>query len=298
MSSSEPLIRRIGLVFRRGSVAATELGCEFCKWSLARGYQILIEEHSFSMLPEELKSRVGIEPVQAEVVAHRANPIVSLGGDGTLIGVARYVGVESPALIGVNFGNLGFLTEITPDELFEVVDSYFNSKVSFGIRYLLATTVVREGKPIFFSQAVNEIVVQKTVQSPLLPLDVFVNEEAVMRLKADGLIVATPTGSTAYSLAAGGAIAYPTLPVSLITPLCPHGLTHRPLILPLESTIEITVPKYTGTVILMVDGQVSINLQESDTVLVTQSDHLVKFVRSPSQTYFEILRKKLSWGLS
>lgn len=296
-SNTEKIIR-IGLVVRPGIEECTKLAIKFLDWCTKNGYLALVEKRSLKYLFNGSEVGAGIEAVSAEELAHRANPIVSLGGDGTLIGVARYVGPENPALIGVNFGRLGFLTEILPKDLFKVLKAYFEEKVSYGLRYILACTVYRNNRPVFFSQAVNEVVIQKGVRSPLMPLDLAVNDDKVMRVKADGLILSTPTGSTAYSLAAGGPIAYPTLPIILATPMCAHSLTYRPLVLPLDSKLDVNVPDYEGKVILSIDGQVSYDLQSDDKVVVKKGDHLVKFVRSSTMDYFDILRNKLNWGVA
>jgi NAD+ kinase len=288
-------ITRLGLVIRGQITEAENLGLEVVKWCSSKGYQTLIEQRSAEALYGN-NLPLGVEAVTAQGLAYRANPIISLGGDGTLIGVARYIGKENPALIGVNFGQLGFLTEIAPDELFSIIEAYFREEVSFGLRYMLLATVIRDGKPILTSQAVNEVLVQKGAKSPLLVLDFKVNGEDVMRLRADGLIISTPTGSTAYSLAAGGSIVYPTLPVSLVTPLCAHSLTNRPLVLPLEYDLSVAIPEHKGDIYLTVDGQLTVDLTSGDVVVVKRSDHLVKFVRSPRKHYFQILRDKLNWG--
>jgi NAD+ kinase len=232
----------------------------------------------------------------AELVT-RVHTIVTLGGDGTLIGVARYVQGESPLFVGVNFGNLGFLTEVRPDELFAVLQDALDSKVPSAERTLLQVQVEREGAVFFASQAVNDVVVQKGATSPLPELDLTVNQHAVARIRADGIIFATPTGSTAYSLAAGGSIAHPSVNVILVTPVCPHSLTNRPLILPGTAAIEVEIPRFHEEVLVTVDGQVSKVLRPGDKIRVRQADQRVRFVISKDQSYFDILRAKLNWGV-
>ena len=231
-------------------------------------------------------------------LATSADPVVTLGGDGTLIGVARYVQGQSPVMIGVNFGNLGFLTEILPSELFSTISNVLSGSSRFAVRSMLMAEVYRQGELIFSSQAVNDAVVQKGVRERLLDLDLAVDGEAVMRLRADGIIIATPTGSTAYSLSAGGSIAHPSLEVALITPICPHSLTNRPLVLGLDSNIRITVPNYDGKVFLTIDGQVSTQLLPGDALCLQRAKHSVRFVRSPGKSYYDILRTKLNWGIA
>jgi NAD+ kinase len=230
-------------------------------------------------------------------MVERADPIITLGGDGTLIGVARYVEGKSPVFVGVNFGNLGFLTEIRPDELMSVLDDVVKGGVKCAERLLIDVQVHRKGVIVFESRAVNDVVVQKGARSRLPQLDLAVNGHDVARIRPDGIILSTPTGSTAYSLAAGGSIAHPSLSVILVTPICPHSLTNRPLILPGSAMVEVELPRFDDEVIVTVDGQVSAPLESGDIVKVSQAKQTVKFVVSREKSYFDILRTKLNWGV-
>lgn len=282
---------KIGLVVREGVEGAVVLARALLTWAAERKHEVLVEEHIAPVLGH--KGRAW----SARELAVLANPIVTLGGDGTLIGVARYVREPSPIIIGVNFGNLGFLTEITPADLFSTLEEFFAGKVLYGTRDMIRAEIRRRGDVIFSSQAVNDAVVQKGTRDPLVELDLFVDGDPVMRVRADGLIVSTPTGSTAYSLAAGGSIVYPHLSAVLVTPICAHSLTSRPLILPLDAEIEVKIPRYEGHVYLTVDGQVSLRLESGDIAHITRATNTVKFVRSSRMTYFDILRRKLNWGI-
>jgi NAD+ kinase len=240
---------------------------------------------------------MGVKGYGPAELAQRVSTIVTLGGDGTLIGVARYVKGASPLFVGVNFGNLGFLTEVRPDELTDVLERVLASNVSSAERTLLQVRVERDGAVFFESQAVNDVVVQKGATSPLPDLDLTVNDNAVARIRADGIIFATPTGSTAYSLAAGGSIAHPSVSVILVTPVCPHSLTNRPLILPSSARISVELPKFHEEVLVTVDGQVSKALRPGDIIRVVQAKQSVRFVISEDKSYFDILRTKLNWGV-
>jgi NAD+ kinase len=235
--------------------------------------------------------------IPSKEMVERADPIITLGGDGTLIGVARYVEGKSPVFVGVNFGNLGFLTEIRPDELMSVLDDVVKGGVKCAERLLIDVQVHRKGVIVFESRAVNDVVVQKGARSRLPQLDLAVNGHDVARIRADGIILSTPTGSTAYSLAAGGSIAHPSLSVILVTPICPHSLTNRPLILPGSAMVEVELPRFDDEVIVTVDGQVSAPLESGDIVKVSQAKQTVKFVVSREKSYFDILRTKLNWGV-
>lgn len=282
----------IGLVIRPGNERVVECAKSLLKWCSERGVAVLVEAQSAQLLA--LNETPGC---QATELVQAADPIVTLGGDGTLIGVARYVKGKSPVFVGVNFGNLGFLTEVLPDQLLQVLSDALNDRVKCAERVLLKVVVERGGVKIFESQAVNDVVVQKGARSPLPELDLVVNGDDVARIRADGIIFATPTGSTAYSLAAGGSIAHPALSVILVTPVCPHSLTNRPLILPGSAEIEIELPKFHDEVLVTVDGQLSEPLAPGDIVKVSQADQTVKFVISEDKSYFDILRTKLNWGV-
>jgi NAD+ kinase len=285
------MTQRVGLVIRAGNEKAVALAKELLTWCEARKIEVDVDAQAAKSL------KLGNSGLSHREIVERADPIVTLGGDGTLIGAARFVKGKSPLFVGVNFGNLGFLTEVRPTELFPVLENALNNKVPCAERVLLFVQVVREGNVIFESQAVNDAVVQKGARSPLPELDLSVNEHDVARIRADGIIIATPTGSTAYSLAAGGSIAHPSLSVFLVTPVCPHSLTNRPLILPGSSTVGVKLPHFKDDAWVTIDGQVSQQLQSGDFVRITQAKQTVRFVISPDKSYFDILRTKLNWGV-
>lgn len=289
--------RKIGLVVRPGIDKARELACDIAKWVQSTEHQLFIDKDTACVTGE-----IGASVVdEISALPDKCDPIVTLGGDGTLIGVARLLkDSSSPLMIGVNFGTLGFLTEIAPEDALDTLKKSLSDQVPTGERSMILARVFREGnaEPVFTSQALNEALVQKGSRDRLLDLDLEVNNEAVMRLRADGMIVATPTGSTAYSLAAGGSIAYPSLAVILVTPICAHSLTSRPLVLPMDFVTTVSVPEYDGDVFLSVDGQDSFELASGDRVQLICSPNRVKFATSPEQSYFEILRNKLNWGIA
>lgn len=280
---------KIGLVVRSGVDEAVTLGKQLLAWASKNGHQVECEI--------ETAEAFGLGPgVSNEVLARNCNPIVALGGDGTLIGVGRYVEGTPPIMLGVNFGRLGFLTEVAPSELFSALETALGGTASFGRRNILYTEVVRDDSVVFCRQAVNDTVIHKGATDKLVELDFSVDEEQVTRFRCDGLIISTPTGSTAYNLSAGGPIVHPTLGVCIVTPICSHSLTHRPLVLNLESNLSVTVPEYDGNIILSIDGQEGFDLEPGDKINITKSKNSVIFVRSPSKSYFRILREKLSWG--
>lgn len=282
----------IGLVVRDDSIAIAEHAEKLFSWAADHHHTIVCSDDTCALLGLQA------EGCDVHTLVNTVDPIVTLGGDGTLIGVARYAVEKKPTLLGVNFGRLGFLTEIRPEELLSALERVLEGKAKTKERNMLLCTVLRNGETIFTSQAVNDAVIQKGSRDKLLDLDVFIEDEALMRLRADGLIVGTPTGSTAYSLAAGGSIVYPSLGVMLLTPICPHSLNYRPIILPIDYQLSISIPDYEGEVFVSIDGQVSCELEVGDQVRVTRAGTNVRFVRSSSLSYYEILRDKLRWGIA
>lgn len=287
----------LGIVIRQNLKVALDSAIEVATWAIERKIHVFVEEMFQKAFQKKGLTQDNIRFASLEIIAESCSPIVTLGGDGTLIGVARFVDQirNSPTFIGVNFGQLGFLTEVSPPELFQTLEEFYRGETKIVTRKMLKAYII-QGANSTERQSVNDLVIQRGAKDPLLDLDVLINEEFLMHLRADGLILSTPTGSTAYSLAAGGSIALPQVPVTLLTPLCPHSLTIRPLILPCESKISIIISKHRGTVHAIFDGQESHELKERDKVVVTQSNNTVHFVRSPHYSYFEILQRKLNWG--
>ncbi len=283
---------KIGLVIKPGITEALKLGRELLKWARVNKHEVLLEKRSSKLLG------VGSGSYLAEELTQLSDPIITLGGDGTLIGVARHIGRRGPVMIGVNFGNLGFLTEIAPQELFEALELFFAKKVRCVARAMLHVDVLRGRKIVFTSQALNDVILIKGAIDRLVDVDLAVDGQGVYRVRGDGVIIATPTGSTAYSLAAGGAIVDPELKVVLVTPICPHSLTSRPLVLDAKSKLTLSVPPYDGSIFVSVDGQVSAPLEVGDSVRVMRSKNQVRIVQSPNRNYFEILRTKLNWGIA
>lgn len=281
----------IGLVIREDLSEALPVANGLLEWAQKEKHQIVFSEKASAQIPKTKGESL-------DIVVKKSNVIVSLGGDGTLLSIAKVAAENGVPVIGVNFGNLGFLTEISPLELISVLKEFFAEHVKYATRYMFRCRVVRENKDILIQDGINDVVIQKGSNDPLIQLDISSNSEALMRLRADGVIVATPTGSTAYSLAAGGSIAFPTLPVMLVTPICPHSLTNRPLILPIEHELVVKIPANRGSLGITVDGLNAIELAEGDSVHVNQSPWTLKLVRSPSRSYFDILRNKLNWGIA
>jgi len=282
----------IGLIIREDLEVCSDLAEKLNNWIDENDHNLILDQSA----TKTVKKR---KSYNHEKLCSKSDVIITFGGDGTLISIARYAALKNIKLIGVNFGTLGFLTEITPNELIPVLDSVLNDEALFANRTMIKAVVVNsKNKKLFSSRALNDIVIQKSSKQGLIDLDVFYNQEDVLRIRADGLIISSPTGSTAYSLAAGGPIAYPSLPVVIITPICPHSLTNRPFILPISGKTMIKIPKGQDKVTLSIDGQVYHSLKSEDIIKISRAKNTIKFVKSPSKTYFEILRQKLNWGIA
>jgi NAD+ kinase len=223
--------------------------------------------------------------------------VVVLGGDGTLLGAARKVGGHGIPILGVNLGGLGFLTSIPIDRLYSSIEMILSGDLEVEDRLMIETKILRDEKEVFCFKSLNDVVINKGALARIIDLDVFINDEFLTTYRSDGLIISTPTGSTAYNLAAGGPILYPTMSNFIVTPICPFTLTNRPIILPDSETVLITMGKKSEEeVILTFDGQVGFDLLHGDKVLIYKSKERIELFKSPDQTYFEILRKKMMWG--
>jgi NAD+ kinase len=222
--------------------------------------------------------------------------VIVLGGDGTLLSAARAIGGRDVPIFAVNFGGLGFLTAITVDEIYAQLEHALHGDLHIGRRRMLRCELWRGEKVLVSHDALNDAVLSKAEIARMIDLEVNVDNKLMCVYKADGLIVATPTGSTAYSLSAGGPIVYPSVAAFCITPICPHTLTNRPVILPDESVIEVINRGEDSTTYLTIDGQVGELLEKGDRVVCRRSQHSISLIRPPDKLFFDVLREKLKWG--
>ncbi|MBI2353415.1 MAG: NAD(+)/NADH kinase [Deltaproteobacteria bacterium] len=259
-------------------------------WLVEKGRLPLVEEH--------LARHIGYpDGIAAEEIREQAELVVVLGGDGTLISVARLFCGKDVPILGVNLGSLGFLTEVTVDELYPLLERCLRGNPRVSERMMLEVTVCREGKEIEKTHVLNDMVINKGALARIVDLETRVNRHALTTFKADGLIVSTPTGSTGYSLSAGGPIIHPLMSCIVITPICPHTLTNRPIVVTDESIISVTIAaSFDEKVYLTLDGQVGFELQEGDSVEVRKALKTTALVMSRDRDYFEVLRTKLKWG--
>ena len=222
--------------------------------------------------------------------------VIVLGGDGTLLSAARAVGDDQTPILAVNLGGLGFMMTTGPQELIPRLDRVVAGNYETESRSVLRTEVIRYGRSLGAHEALNDVVVNKGAVARLLLMDAFVDGEFVCSYRADGLIVSTPTGSTAYSLSAGGPVIYPSVAAVCVTPICPHTLTNRPLVLPDSSTVEIVLRGGERDSYLTIDGQVGIEVKLEDRIQTRLAGHRVQIIQPRRQRFFEVLRSKMKWG--
>ena len=283
-------MQRIGIAAKPKKPEAEPIIRTLVAWLRDHGREILLDQEAAGICPE-----VGPGLPRSEVAA-TADLVIVLGGDGTLLSVARLIGSREVPILGVNLGGLGFLTEVTLDELFPTLEAVLRDQYSLSRRLTLTVRVLRGGELVASFEALNDAVINKTALSRIVDLETHVNGEYVATFRADGLILSTPTGSTAYCLAAGGPIIYPTLPALVIIPICPHTLTNRPLVVPDSAVVEIIQGSEGEDVHLTVDGQVGVDLRYRDVVAAQRSTRRIALVKSPKLNYFDLLRTKLKWG--
>jgi len=281
-------MRTVGVVVKRGRAQAVELARELIAWLGQRNLAVLVEADD--------APRLGGRPASKADIINGADLIVVLGGDGTLLSVARLMNARAVPILGVNLGGLGFLTAVTTDELMPMMERILAGTFQVEQRIMLDVALRRRDVTIAQRQVLNEAVITKGALARIIDLDTSVDGEEVCVYKADGLIVTTPTGSTAYSLSAGGPIVFPSVGVMVLSPICPHTLTNRPMVLPDSAVVRIKVRSPDEDVVLTLDGQEGLKLQNDDLVDIRKGAHSVALIRSAARTYFDVLRSKLRWG--
>ncbi len=284
-----PDIKTVGIISKPGAAAATTLVPELFAWLERRSLQLRYDEPSAAYAGRS-------DGLPRELVPEGCGLVIVLGGDGTLLSAARAIGRSEVPLLPVNLGSLGFLTAISIEEIYPELEHALRGELRVAKRRLLHVEVMRGDSVLAAYEALNDAVLAKSSIARMTDLEVFVDEQFLCAYKADGLIVATPTGSTAYSLSAGGPIIYPSVPAICVTPICPHMLTNRPVLVSETSTIRVISRGEDESVYLTIDGQVGSPLREHDAVLCRSSDASLYLIRPPRMLFFDVLRAKLKWG--
>jgi len=246
----------------------------------------------------DLAADVGCAPFSVEdnEISADVDLVVAVGGDGTMLRAARLVGTRHIPVLGVNFGWLGYLTEFTLNELFAALDGVREGRFQVDERMMLEVALNRGGRLISLSRALNDAVINKAAPARIIELECRIDNYFVNTFRADGMIVATPTGSTAYSLSAGGPIVYPSLSAIVITPICPHTLSNRPVVVPGDCVVELSIKRASEDISLTIDGHEAIELHQEDQIVLRRSETRFAMLRPGSRDYFEVLRSKLKWG--
>jgi NAD+ kinase len=282
-------VSKIGIFSKPNSPQAMEIVPQLLRWLKQRGIDTRLDNET----ARYAGMLVGLDRAH---VPEGCDLAVVLGGDGTLLSAARAVGNRAIPLLAVNLGGLGFLTSIPMKDLFPQLERALAGGQEFTRRKMLRVSLLREGTVVAEYQALNDVVIAKSAIARIVDLEAWAGDSFICEYKADGLIISTPTGSTAYSLSAGGPIVYPTVNAICLTPICPHMLTNRPLIVPSDMTIRIVSRAKDEDAYLTVDGQIGSPLEAGDAVECSIADFDVLLIRTPDKTFFDVLRQKLKWG--
>ncbi len=258
-------------------------------WLRARNIVVILDTTSAGLLGE-------LGGVQKTQLASHAGMLLVLGGDGTMLNAARLAGERGIPILGVNMGGLGFLTEVQLENLYPSLERVFANEYVLDERLMLKAHVHRHGETVAQGVVLNDVVISKGTLARMIELKISIQGRFVTNLRGDGLIVSSPTGSTAYSLSAGGPIVNPAVHSLMLTPVCPHTLTHRPLIVPGNAEIDVTLTSKDDGAMATMDGQVGVAISQGDTVEIKISEHQTRLIRFPETQYYEVLREKLKWG--
>ena len=282
-------IRKIGIVANTAKEKSREYTMRLRDWSLHKGLEVFFDKES--------AATIGVgEGYEIDRLASLVDILAVFGGDGTLLRTARSVQGYPVPIVGINLGQFGYLTEVNLNEMIDAFEVILRGKFQTDRRMMLDVSIDAGGEPGQARTVLNDAVINRGNLSRIVDLETSVNDCYLTTFKADGLIISTPTGSTAYSLSAGGPIVFPQQDSIIVNPICPHTLTNRPIILPGDARIRVTLWSKEGGATLTLDGQVSLHLRSGETISITKSPHVTTLVCSPHRDYLEILRSKLGWG--
>lgn len=289
------VVRRIGVLLKPNHPEALRTVCRLAEWCAAHGIA-LAGGPRLDRAGVEAETGCQVETLEHAELVRSVDLIVVLGGDGTMIASARMVGDAGTPVLGVNFGTLGYIAEFTVEDMTPALESVVAGDYTLDRRVMLAAEVFRGGEKLMHDRVLNDVVISKSALARIIEIETWVDKKFVNLFRADGLIVSTPTGSTAYNLSAGGPVIYPSMNAVVVTPICPHTLSNRPLVV--EDTVEFEMILKTSKeeVALTLDGQVGIPLEYEDRVCVRKSRTTFNLVQARTRNYFDVLRNKLKWG--
>ncbi len=285
------MIKTVGIISRPRREDIARVVPPLVNWLRTHGADVTCDSETSDCL-----GSLAVQARKREELPGCTDLLIVLGGDGTLLSAARLAAKRKVPILAVNLGGMGFLTTVSQDDLYSILEEIFSGKHRVSERVMLEAEIVRGGTVIRRQNALNDAVLNKAALARIMDLELRVDDEYVTTYKADGLILSTPTGSTAYSLAAGGPIVYPTVEAFVVTPICPHTLTNRPLVIPDSATIDVDFKAEDDAVFLTLDGQIGIELVQGDHIRVRKAAEKLHLVRPAKKTYYQILRNKLKWG--
>ncbi|MFM9904531.1 MAG: NAD(+)/NADH kinase [Pyrinomonadaceae bacterium] len=277
-------IKSVGIVVKPNHAEALATAAEISAWLKTKGIEQIGETHSAS------------DARRKPTLISDADLIVVLGGDGTMISASRMVGDADALVLGINYGGLGYLTDFRIEEMFPAMEAIISGDYEIDGRVMLDVELWRNGSQIENGRVLNDVVITKAALARIIDIDVTLNGLFVNKFRADGLIVSTPTGSTAYNLSAGGPIVYPSMNAVVLTPICPFTLTNRPIVVPDTAAIDLTLVKENEGVVLSLDGQTGHRMKANDHVVIRKSSTTFNLVQPANRNYFDVLRDKLKWG--
>jgi len=291
-------LNRVGIIIKHRHVEASHLALEVAKLLEGQKIEVFFCDESSKLFERSHQGLKKFKIVPKSSLAKKVDFIIVFGGDGTYLSAARLMRDVSLPILGINMGTLGFLTEVRKDEAIDVINQIFKTgRYTISERVLLEVSVVRKKKTILKSLVVNDAVVSKGAIARIIDVKINVDDLWANTIRADGVIVSTPTGSTAYSLAAGGPIVMPSLECMIVTPICPHGLSQRPMLLSDKVTVDLMIDRMPGHVYLTLDGQEGVDLKDGDLIRISRfKKHRLKIVNAPHRNYFSLLREKLNFG--
>ena len=288
-------IKRVGIVLKPHQPQALKTICELTIWLGQRGIQLVggpqIERERI-----ELETGCSVVEVEPDELAAAVDLVLVLGGDGTMIATARLIGDEEVPVLGVNYGGLGYLTEFRIEELYDALEMILADNFRLDKRVMLSVELHRDDEMITHNRVLNDVVINKSALARIIEIEAYLNKQYVSSFRADGLIVSTPTGSTAYNLSAGGPIIFPSMNAVVVTPICPFTLSNRPLVVPDDAVIELLLKTANEEVSLTLDGQVGFPLALNDRVIIRKSRTTFNLIQPSNRNYFDVLRDKLRWG--